>query len=108
MLFSIVAVPIYIPTNSTEGFPFLHILSRICCVFYSSHSHQCKVIPLCSFDLHLTISNVAEHRRIDAFELWCWRRLLSVPWTARRSNKSILKEISPGETPILWPSDAKS
>ena len=38
----------------------------------------------------------AEHRRIDAFELWCWRRLLRVPWTARRSNQSILKEIRPG------------
>ena len=38
----------------------------------------------------------AEHRRIDAFELWCWRRLLRVPWTAHRSNQSILKEISPG------------
>ena len=38
----------------------------------------------------------AEHRRIDAFELWCWRRLLRVPWTARRSNLSILKEINPG------------
>ena len=38
----------------------------------------------------------AEHRRTDAFELWCWRRLLRVPWTARRSNQSILKEISPG------------
>ena len=38
----------------------------------------------------------AECRRIDAFELWCWRRLLTVPWTARRSNQSILKEISPG------------
>ena len=38
----------------------------------------------------------AEHRRIDAFELWCWRRLLRVPWIARRSNQSILKEISPG------------
>ena len=38
----------------------------------------------------------AEHRRIDAFELWCWRKLLRVPWTARRSNQSILKEISPG------------
>ena len=37
----------------------------------------------------------AEHRRIDAFELWCWRRLLRVPWTARRSNQSVLKEISP-------------
>ena len=38
----------------------------------------------------------AEHRRIDAFELWCWRRLLRVPWTTRRSNQSIVKEISPG------------
>ena len=46
----------------------------------------------------------AEHRRIDAFELWCWRRLLRVPWTARRSNQSILREISPGcslEGPML-------
>ena len=42
----------------------------------------------------------AEHRRIDAFELWCWRRLLRVPWTARRSNQSILKEISPGRTSL--------
>ena len=40
--------------------------------------------------------NKAEHGRIEAFELWCWRRLLGVPWTARRSNQSILKEISPG------------
>ena len=44
---------------------------------------------------HWTIKK-AEHRRIDAFELWCWRRLLRVPWTARRSNQSILKDISPG------------
>ena len=42
--------------------------------------------------------NKAEHRRIDAFELWCWRRLLRVTWTARRSNQSILKEISPGSS----------
>ena len=46
-------------------------------------------------DVSWTIKS-AEHRRIDAFELWCWRRLLRVPWTARRSNQSILKEISPG------------
>ena len=46
-------------------------------------------------DVSCTIKK-AEHWRIDAFELWCWRRLLSVPWTARRSNQSILKEISPG------------
>ena len=60
----------------------------------------------------------AECRRIDAFELWCSRRLLRVPWTARRSNQSILKEISPTcsleglmlnlKTPILWPPDAES
>ena len=59
----------------------------------------------------------AERRRIDAFELWCWRRLLRVSWTARRSNQSVLKEISPGilggndakaETPVLWPPDVKS
>ena len=61
----------------------------------------------------------AEHRRIDAFELWCWRRLLRVPWTARRSNQSILKEISPEysfigrtdtevETPILGPPHARN
>ena len=59
----------------------------------------------------------AECWRIDAFELWCWRRLLRVPWTARRSNQSILKEISPGCSleglmlklkPIFWPPDAKS
>ena len=44
----------------------------------------------------------AECRRIDAFELWCWRRLLRVPWTARRSNLSILKEISPSPKGVLW------
>ena len=44
----------------------------------------------------LQVVKKAEHRRIDAFELWCWRRLLRVPWTTRRSNQSILKEISPG------------
>ena len=52
----------------------------------------------------------AERWRIDAFELWCQRRLLQVPWTARRSNQSVLKEIShaEAETPVLWPPHAKS
>ena len=51
----------------------------------------------------------AERRRIDTFELWCWRRLLRVPWTARRSNQSILKETDvEAETTILWPPDTKS
>ena len=47
-------------------------------------------------DVRVGLYKKAEHRRIDAFELWCWRRLLRVPWTARRSNQSILKEIGPG------------
>ena len=46
-------------------------------------------------DVRIGAIKKAEHRRIDAFELWCWRRLFRVPWTARRSNQSILKEISP-------------
>ena len=49
----------------------------------------------------------AEHRKIDAFELWCWRRLLRVPWTARRSSQSIRTDAE-AETPILWPPHAKS
>ena len=47
-------------------------------------------------ELYFSTAKKAEHRRIDAFELWCWRRLLRVPWTARRSNQSILKVIRPG------------
>ena len=47
-------------------------------------------------DVRVGTVKKAEHRKIDAFELWCWRRLLRVPWTARRSNQSILKEIGPG------------
>ena len=54
------------------------------------------VFPVVKYGCESWIVKNAEHRRIDAFELWCWRRLLRVPWTARRSNQSILKEISPG------------
>ena len=54
------------------------------------------VFPVVMYGCESWIVKKAEHRRIDAFELWCWRRLLRVPWTARRSNQSILKEISPG------------
>ena len=50
----------------------------------------------------------AQHRRTDAFELWCWRRLLRVPWTARRSNQSIGGTDAKAETPVLWPPDLKS
>ena len=54
------------------------------------------VFPVVMYGCESWIIKKAEHRRIDAFELWCWRRLLRVPWTARRSNQFILKEISPG------------
>ena len=50
----------------------------------------------------------AEHWRFDVSELWCWRRLLRVLWTARRSSQSILKEIRQAEAPIIWPSDVKN
>ena len=53
------------------------------------------VFPVVMYGYESWTINKAEHRRIDAFELWCWRRLLRVSWTARRSNQSILKEISP-------------
>ena len=54
------------------------------------------VFPVVMYGLESWTVKKAERQRIDAFELWCWRRLLRVPWTARRSNQSILKEISPG------------
>ena len=54
------------------------------------------VFPVVMYGCEIWTVKKAEHQRIDAFELWCWRRLLRVPWTARRSNQSIRKEISPG------------
>ena len=57
---------------------------------------RAMVFPLVMYGCESWTGKKAEHRRIDAFELWCWRRLLRVPWTARRSNQSILKEIGPG------------
>ena len=54
------------------------------------------VFPVVMYGCECWTVKKAERRRIDAFELWCWRRLLRVPWTAKRSNQSILKEISPG------------
>ena len=54
------------------------------------------VFPVVMYGCESWAVKKAEHRRIDTFEVWCWRRLLRVPWTARRSNQSILKEISPG------------
>ena len=59
------------------------------------HPVKAMVFPVFMYGCESWTIKKAEHRRIDAFELWCWRRLLRVPWTAKRSNQSILKEISP-------------
>ena len=59
------------------------------------HLVKAMVFPVVMYEYESWAIKKAEHRRMDAFELWCWRRLLRVPWTARRSNQSILKEISP-------------
>ena len=85
------------------------------------HLVRAMVFPVVTYGCESWTVKKAEHQRIGAFELWCWRRLLRVPWTAGRSNQSILGEISPecslerlmlsdveAETPILWPRDAKS
>ena len=60
------------------------------------HLVKAMVFPVVMYGCESWTIKKAEHRRINAFELWCWRRLLRVPWTARRSNQSILREISPG------------
>ena len=60
------------------------------------HLVKAMVFPVVTYGCESWTVKKAERQRIDAFELWCWRRLLRVPWTARRSNQSILKEISPG------------
>ena len=83
------------------------------------HLVKAMVFPVLTYGCESWTLKKAECRRIDAFELWSWRRLLRVPWTAKRSNQSILEEISPGcslegmmlklnETPVLWPPHAKS
>ena len=63
------------------------------------HLVKAMVFPVVMYGWESWTVKKAEHRKIDAFELWCWRRLLRVPWTARRSNQSILKKISPGYSP---------
>ena len=65
------------------------LLTKVCLV-------KAMVFPVVTYGCESWAVKKAVRRRIDAFELWCWRRLLRVPWTARRSNQSILKEISPG------------
>ena len=79
---------------------------------------KAMAFPVVMYECESWTVKKAEHQRIDGFELWCWRRLLRVLWTARRSNQSILKEINPEHSleglmlklklPILWPPDEKN
>ena len=82
------------------------------------HLVKAIIFPIVKYGCESWTVKKAERQKIDAFELWCWRRLFRISWTARRYNQSILKEISPGcsleglmlklKTPILWPPDAKN
>ena len=86
------------------------LLKKVCLV-------KAMVFPVVTYKCESWTRKKAERQRIDAFELWCWRRLLRVPWTARRSNQFILKEISPEysleglmlklKIQYLWPLDVK-
>ena len=88
-----------------------HYFANICLV-------KAMVFPVVMYGYESWTIMKAEHQRIDAFELWYWRRLLRVPWTARRSNQSILREISPeysfrrtdteSQTPMLWSPDVNN
>ena len=81
------------------------------------HLVKAMVFPVVTYGCESWTIEKAERQSIDAFDLWCWRGLWRIPWTARRSNQSILKEISPefigrtgaeAEIPILWLPDAKN
>ena len=85
-----------------------HFAIKVCIV-------KAMVFPVVMYGCESWTIKKVEHHRIDGFELWCWRRHLRAPWTARRSNQFILKEINPEysleghhETPILWPPDSKN
>ena len=85
----------HILTSQKTGCGFLLMASPIT-LSTKVHLVKAMVFPVVMYGCVSWTAKKAECRRIDAFELWCWRRLLRVPWTARRSNQSILKEISPG------------
>ena len=69
--------------------------SRAITLLTKAHVVKAMLFPVVMYGYESWTIKKAEHRRIDAFDLWCWRRLLSIPWTIRRSNRSILKKISP-------------
>ena len=84
------------PWKESYDQPRQHIKSRDITLSTKVHLVKAIVFPVVMYGCESWSIKKAERRRIDAFELWCWRRLLRVPWTARRSNQSILKGINPG------------
>ena len=84
------------PWKKSYDQPRQHILKQRHYFAKKIHLIKAMVFPVVMYGCESWTVKKAEHQRIDAFELWCWRRLLRVPWTTRRSNQSILKEISSG------------
>ena len=125
MSFDLPAIYGYLQTTTAElsscyDQPRQHIKKQSHYFATKVHLLKAMVFPVVMYGRESWTIKKAEHRRIDAFELWCWRRHLRVPWTARRSNQSILKGVlhqswvfigrtdAKTETPILWPPHAKS
>ena len=98
--------------------PRQHIKTRDIALLTKVHIIKAMVFPEVMYGCESRAVKKAEHQRFAAFELWCWRKLFRVPWTARRSNQSILKEVSSeylleglvaeAETPVLWASEMKN
>ena len=106
------------PWKESYDQPRQHIKEQRHYLSTNVHLVKAMVFAVIMYGCEIWTTKKAERQRIDAFELWCWRRLLRVPWTARRSNQSIVKGDQPwdffggndaeAETPVLWPPHAKS
>ena len=83
------------PWKKSYDKPRQHIKKQRHLFANKAHIAKAMVFPVVMYGCESWTIKKAKHQRIDAFELWCWRRLLRVPWTTRRSNQSVLKEISP-------------
>ena len=83
------------PWKKSYDQPRQHIKKQRHTLLTKVHLVKAMVFPVVTYGCEIWTIKKTEHQRIDAFELWCWRRLLRVTWTARRSNQSVLKEISP-------------
>ena len=95
MVTAAMKLKVFAPWEKSYDQPRQHIEQQRHYFANKGPSSQSQVFPIVMYGCESWTIKKAEHRRIDAFELWCWRRLLRVPWTATRSNQSILKEIIP-------------